>query len=463
MTASPPKVNGHARPPALQVLGDWQPVEATPATETVAEAATAPAADNDLIAQAQAEAIRSKAWAEAEEQRLAAEAEKVAALKRADAEADSIRAKAKEEARKQRLANDRAERKAAEERAASEARIAEHQRRRDEADRAREEANRQAEEQQAAAEAEAAEVAEAEDRWRGYARSFYIICAIVALPVQVAAFYNPKALWLMAAPLMLEGGAWVVLKGAAAAVASHRPHWHYRLIAWLLAFIAAGINLWHGLAAFDPATAIGTAFASIAGPGVWDLHEHGRIRKRDGKPSWRERRALRKQERVEAARKAAEEKQRAAEKEAADKAAAEASKQLAETRAAEFPEVWKHALRLAAALGETAVTEAVWRRAHLDIEGTDPGESAETIRARNVAAKRVESARTGSPVNTLNKTTNAQRAVQIKGTSQRSAYKPVPPRRMPGDTPPYHPIAGREHGATKRRSNAAKSTRPNAN
>src|SRR5690606_40964746 len=69
-----------------------------------------------------------------------------------------------------------------------------------------------------------------------------------------------------------------------------RPHWHYRVIAWCLAFIAAGINLWHGLNAFDPATAIGTAFASIAGPGVYDLHEHGQIRKRDGKLSWRQRR-----------------------------------------------------------------------------------------------------------------------------------------------------------------------------
>ena len=449
MTASPPKVNGHARPPALQVLGDWQPIAAEPVQEqrtTEPEPATA----------ADVEVARARAWAEAEERRVAAEAAKEERRIKAQAEADAIRVKAEEDARKVRLANDRAERKAAEEQAASEARIAEHQRRRDEADRARERAAREDAEQQAAVEAEAAETDEAERRWRGYARSFYIVCAIVALPVQVAAFYDPKALWLMAAPLMLEGGAWVVLKGAAAAVASHRPHWHYRLIAWLLAFIAAGINLWHGLNAFDPATAIGTAFASVAGPGVWDLHEHGRIRKRDGKPSWRERRALRKQERAEAAQKAAEEKQRAAEKEAADKAAAEAAKQLAETRAAEFPEVWKHALRLAAALGETTVTEAVWRRAHIDIEGTDPGESAETIRARNVAAKRVESARTGTPVNTLSKTTNAQRAIQMNSSSRRSSYKPVPPRRTPGDTPSYHPLARRANGETKRRSNAAK-------
>ncbi|WP_333759189.1 hypothetical protein [Streptomyces sp. ISBFB 2968] len=458
MTASPPKVNGHARPPAPLVWGDWQPVTAEPEPVEEQRSPEPEPATVEPTA-ADVEVARARAWAEAEERRVAAEAAKEERRIKAEAEADAIRVRAEEDARKQRLANDRAERKAAEEQAASEARIAEHNRRRDEADRARERAAREDAEQQAVIEAEAAETDEAERRWRGYARSFYIVCAIVALPVQVAAFYDPKALWLMAAPLMLEGGAWVVLKGAAAAVASQRPHWHYRLIAWLLAFIAAGINLWHGLNAFDPATAIGTAFASVAGPGVWDLHEHGRIRKRDGKPSWRERRALRKQERAEAARRAAEEKQGAVEKEAADKAAAEAAKQLAETRAAEFPEVWKHALRLAAALGETTVTEAVWRRAHTNIEGTDPGESAETIRARNVAAKRVESARTGTPVNTLSKTTNAQRAAQMPPGPNRVLKTRA--TRRPGDTPKYVGVARKQAAITAQ--NAAKSTRPNAN
>lgn len=462
MTASPPKVNGHARPPALQVLGDWQPIGAAtpePAETPAASETPTPQQENDLVAQAQAEAIRAQAWAESEERRLAAEAEKEAALKRAEAEAEAIRVKAEEESRKLRLANDKAEGRAREEQAAREARIAKHERERDEEERARKEARRQEEAQRQTAEQQAVEVAEAEDRWRGYARSFYIVCAIVALPVQVAAFYNPKALWLMAAPLMLEGGAWVVLKGAAAAVASHRPHWHYRLIAWLLAFLAAGINLWHGLAAFDPATAIGTAFASIAGPGVWDLHEHGRIRKRDGVPTRRERKAAEKEAKRIAAEKAAEEKRRAAEKEAAEKVAVEERRQLAEARAAEFPEVWKHALRVAAALGETTVTESVWRRAHLDIEGTDPGESAEVIRARNVAAKRVESARTGTPVNTLSKTTNAQRAIQVKAPRKTSSYTPVPPRRRRNDTPKFHPAARALAADAKRTANA----RQNAN
>ncbi|MFE4420412.1 hypothetical protein [Streptomyces sp. NPDC056817] len=458
MTASPPKVNGHARPP-VPVLGDWQPIEAAtpettaPATE-VQKKPAAPQPDNDLVAKAEAEAIRAKAWAESEKERLAAEADKEAALKRADAEADAIRIKAEEEARKQRLANDRTERQEAEKQAAAEARIAESNRQRDEADRARAEAARVAAERQQTEEQQATEVAEAEDRWRGYARSFYIVCAIVALPVQVAAFYNPKALWLMAAPLMLEGGAWVVLKGAAAAVASHRPHWHYRLIAWLLAFIAAGINLWHGLIAFDPATAIGTAFASIAGPGVWDLHEHGRIRKRDGALSRKERRAQRKAERAEAARKAAEEAQKRAEKEAADKAAAEARQQLREDRQREFKDVWAEAVKIAAAVGSTPDDDAVWVRAYRNIEGTDPGESIESITARRKAEARVEAALSGTPVNTVSKTTNAQRAIQVKASRKTSSYTPVPPRRRRGDTPKFHTAARTLAADAKRAANA---------
>ncbi|MYU20802.1 hypothetical protein [Streptomyces sp. SID8352] len=446
MTASPPKVNGHTRPPALQVLGDWQPIETPAASQDTSPAG----ATSDLVAQAQAEAIRSKAWAAAEEQRLAAEAEQIAAVKRAEAEAEAVRIKAEEEARKLRLANDRAERKAAEEQAASEARIAESRKRKADADRARADADRQAEEEQAAADAQAAEITEAEDRWRGYARGFYIVCAIVALPVQIAAFYNREALWLMAAPLMLEGGAWVVLKGAAAAVASRRPHWHYRLIAWLLAFLAAGINLWHGLIAFDPATAIGTAFASIAGPGVWDLHEHGRIRKRDGKPTWRERGAARKRAKEEAKQKAAEAEEKQAEKEAADKAAAEAAQKLAATRAQEFPDVWKHALRLAAALGETTVTEAIWDRAHHDIEGAAPGQSVDIITGRRKAEKRVEAASTGTPVNTLGKTTNAQRVPHVPpGPGRGSKTGPkVRGVRRSGDAPRFSGVARKQAAIT---------------
>ncbi|MBD9721952.1 hypothetical protein PV755_09435 [Streptomyces caniscabiei] len=398
-----------------------------------------PRFEYDPVAHAEAEAIRTAATAKAEALRI-----------EAAAKAEAERVKAVEEARKQRLANDKTEQRAREEQAAREARIAKLNRERKEQERAAREAEEKAAAQEQAEAAKAAEIAAAEEQWRQYALRFYAVCSIVALPVQIAAFYNPNALWLMAAPLMLEGGAWVVLKGARAAAADHRPHWHYRLIAWVLAFIAAAINLWHGLHAFDPATAIGTAFASIAGPGVYDLHEHGQIRKRDGVLTRKQRKAQAKAERAEAARKAAGEKRLAAEKEAADRAHAEAAEKLAQARAKEFPKVWQHALRLAAALGETTVTEAVWKRAHRDVEGTDPSESADVIRMRNAAEARVEAARQKKPVNTVSKTTSAQRASQMPLTKKQRVYNPPARagRRTKGDTAPYVSAARKQAAIT---------------
>jgi hypothetical protein len=261
---------------------------------------------------------------------------------------------------------------------------------------------------------------------------------------------------MAAAPIMLEGAAWVVHRGARAAVANRRPVWHYRLIVWLLAFAAAGINLYHGLHSFDPGTALATAFASVAGPGVWDLHEHGRIRKRDGKLTRRERNAQERAERRAAAEKAAREAQQRADREAAEKAAQDAVEKLAADRQADYGDEWKHAKKLAAALGETIVTEAVWRRAWRDVHGTDPGDTVDTIRTRRTAEHRVATARDEAPANTARKVTSAQRANQMPPASNRAAKgprkRPVPPRRTPGDTAPYHPVAKAAAAETARRA-----------
>jgi chemotaxis protein histidine kinase CheA len=430
--------NGSTRPRAVQ-FADWritQPAEEQSSPQPV-EPPAEPAVD--LVAAAEAAAIRARTDAEVEQARLLAEAE-----------AEAIRIKAAEEARKLALANNRNERKEAEEQAASEARIADHNRRREDAERARQDAAQAAEGKKAETKAREAEQAKAEDKWSDYARGFYIVCAIVALPVQVAAFYDPNALWLMAAPLMLEGGAWVVLKGAAAAVAARRPHWHYRLIAWLLAFIAAAINLWHGLNAFDPATAIATAFASIAGPGVWDLHEHGRIRKRDGALTRRERKTKKRAESRAEALKKLEEKAKRFEKEAADKAAAEAAAKLAADRESMFPDVWDHALGLAAALGETTVTDAVWRRAHKDVKGTDPGDSPEAQQLRNAAARRMLDARADAPEKTVWKIQDAQVNPQVPPTRRRGSVTGPPVRgtRRAGDTPKFVDAARKQAAIT---------------
>jgi hypothetical protein len=442
MTASPP-LNGHARP-TLPVLGDWRPATPEPVEEQrTPEPQPEPAAVD-------AEVARAKAWAEVEERRIVAEAAAEKERIAAQAEADAIRAKGEEEARRLRLNNDKMERKEAEEQAASEARIAESHRKRDEAVRAREKAREQDEAEQVAAAVQDEKREKSAKSWRNAALGFAVACAVVALPVQLSAFYNPHAKWLLAAPVMLEGGAWVVLRGAAAAVDDHRPHWHYRLIAWLLAFIAAAVNLSHGLAHFDPATAIGTAFASLAGPGVWDLHEHGRIRKRDGAKTRSERKAEAKAARVEAKRKAAEEARRAAEKQAADEAAEEARLKLAEDRESMFPDVWEHALKLAAALGETTVTDAVWRRAHKDVKGTDPGDSPEAQLLRNAAARRLLDARADAPEKSVWKIQDAQVNPQVPPTGRRGSVTGPPVRgtRRAGDTPKFVDAARKQAALT---------------
>ena len=435
MTASPP-VNGHPRP-TMPVYGDWQSVAPDPAEEQRTPQPE-PAVD--------AEVARARAWAEAEERRVAAEAEKEERLVKAQAEADAIRAEAEETARRLRLANDRTERKDREAAAASDARIAESNRKRDESERAHNEDRRKAAEQQQSEQAAAKEIADADDKWRAYAIRFAIVCGVVSLPVQMSFFWNPHAPWMAAAPIMLEGAAWVVHRGARAAAVSKRPVWHYRTIVWLLAFIAAGVNLYHGLHSFDPGTAIATAFASIAGPGVWDLHEHGRIRKRDGALTRRERKAQRKAERAEAARKAAEEKRLAAEKAAADKAAEAARQKLAADREATYPKVWDEAKKIAAAVGETTVTDAVWARAYRNIQGTDPGESVESITARRAAEKRVEAALTGTPVNALRKTVSSQVDQQVLRRSRRghAGGPTVRGVRRPNDTPKQSPAARKQ-------------------
>ncbi|TVL89774.1 hypothetical protein [Streptomyces sp. SAJ15] len=443
-TASPTQVNGSAPPRRLPVMGDWRPIEfdspaEKPKVEAAAPAEPAPSETMppapDPVAEAEAAAIRARTEAEVEARR-----------RQAKAEAQATLIKAREEAEKQRLANRRAAMALEEKEAAHLTKLAAENAEREEIERKAAEARKAHEAEQAAEEQRAESVAEADEKWRQYAIRFAVVCGIVALPVQMAAFYNKDALWMLAAPLMLEGGAWVVHRGAAAAAANSRPTWHYRAIVWLLAFIAAGINLYHGLHAFDPGTAIGTAFASIAGPGVWDLHENGRIRKRDGKQTRRERKAAEKA----AKRIAAEE---AAEKAAADKAAAEAAKQLAEDRKKLFSKVWEHAVKLAADYGETGVTEAIWKQAKIDVEGAPPGESADVIRMRNAAEARVEAARQNKPVNTLNKAKSAQVNQQVPPRSRRGHVGGPKARgvRRPNDSQKY------SSGARNQMSIAAKS------
>ncbi|MFJ4925311.1 hypothetical protein [Streptomyces sp. NPDC088736] len=410
--------------------------------------ATSPEPRFDPRALAEAEAIRTEAAAKADAIRTEAQGRADAERVLAAEQAEALRL----ENEKQQVTLNRNQLRYRREESEQLAKIAKADRDREDIERVRDKARRDDEEQRQAEDQSAKDIQDADEKWRSYAIRFAIVCGIVSLPVQMSFFWNPSAPWMAAAPIMLEGAAWVVHRGARAAAVSKRPVWHYRTIVWLLAFIAAGVNLYHGLHSFDPGTAIATAFASIAGPGVWDLHEHGRIRKRDGELTRRERKAQRRNMRAEAVRKAAEEKRVAAEKEATKQAAEEAAAQLAGARAEEFPEVWEEAEKIAAAVGEVTVTEAVWARAYRNIQGCDPGESIESITSRRKAEARVEAALTGAPVS--------------RGAASRSAQvdQQMPPRpgrghaggptvrgtRQKGDTQKYSP------GARKQASLAAK-------
>lgn len=380
--------------------------------------------------EAEAESLARAALLRAQEEEVRVRTE--AARSAAAAEAGALKARAELERKRTELAMQKQEAKAAAEIAKAEAEAEEI--------RQRTEAARKAREAAESAEAEAGQRrAKAASSWRHAAIGFALVCALVSLPVQMSAFWNPNAWWLAAAPFVLEVGAWVALRGAAAAVEDRRPHWHYRLIAWGVAAIAAGINLVHGLAAFDPATAGATAFCSLAGPGMWDLHEHGRIRVREGKVTRAERKAREAAEEAEAAAKATAEQKREAEQKVKREAEKQAAEKLTKERAEKYPQEWERAVALAAALGETSVGEAVWRRAWRDLHAADPGETVEIVRTRNIAALRMNRALADAPAKGATQPASAQRGPQVPGPAKPRRRTPPPVRgvRRKGDTPKY--------------------------
>ncbi|GGV39499.1 hypothetical protein GCM10010495_66070 [Kitasatospora herbaricolor] len=277
-------------------------------------------------------------------------------------------------------------------------------------------------------------------QWRTYAKTIAVICVVVSLPLQMMAFWSPKAWFLLAAPLVLEGLAWALLKGAEAAIDDHRPSWHYRALAGAVALFAATVNFLHGSSAFGLGTGLGGAFCSLAGPLVWDLHEHGRIRKRDGKVSRRRRRAEARQVAAEAAE------QLAAEQKAADdREAVEIS------RSVQWPQAWERAVALAAAVGELHPSETTWKRAWDDTAGAPLGDTAESIAAR-VAAKAATKEAAKDQTNPVEKVEKPQVESQVTAPRGTSANKRpdgrrnnggTPPRQKAGSYPKYSPIARR--------------------
>jgi hypothetical protein len=361
-------------------------------------------------------------------------AEQSAKATKTEAEAEALRAKTAADAASREITNRLKAAKAAAEIAEGEAK-AEEVRRAAEAERiaAAEKAQEERQQKEKAARSAA--------QWRKSARTIAGICVLVSLPLQIEAFWDPHMPFLTAAPLVLEGLAWALLKGAEAAIDDHRPSWHYRLLAGLVALFAAAVNLMHGSETYGLATGMGGAFCSLAGPMVWDLHEHGRIRKRDGKVTWRQRRAAKKADAAKT-------------KQEAEQAAEEAEKRaaVAKLREERHPEVWKRALSVSAALGEVSPSEPTWARVWTEVHGAQLGDTVDSIAAAVAAKARAKEAAGAANAQVKSQITPPARPApkrpERKGLDGRKNNGGRPPIRSKGDTPKYSPAARRAQSAT---------------
>ncbi|WP_262062625.1 hypothetical protein [Streptomyces sp. STR69] len=395
---------------------------------------------------------------ELDTQETAAGIETETALLKAQAEADSIRIKAEAEAEKQRIANARAAMKLEAEQAAHARKMAEQEAARVKAETEATKSQEQAEAQAQAESERAEEQRRTERTWKWGARGIYGVGLVIAAPVQFLAFWDEHRPFLLAAPALLEGLALVLACGAAWAVAHRRDVLPYRVGIMAGALIAATINLWHGLS--DPKIGLNAgligAIASIGGPCVLMAYEHGIAQRRDGIPSWRERRDITKAE--AAALEAAEAKQK--EKEAAEasraKEKAEAQKRAEEDqrrkdadRQEHHPEVWEVAQALRSARGAEHVTEQIWADAWYRVTGSKSVGVTPDIEARSRAAQ----ARMKAAIEGLLTETDEDALSQVESQKLHQPERDLsavdgrrfnggtPPRRTAGDTAPYAPIA----------------------
>ncbi|MCX4720016.1 hypothetical protein OG818_30295 [Streptomyces virginiae] len=331
-----------------------------------------------------------------EEIRLLAQTESEVAKIKAQAEADAIRVQAEADAEKQRLANARAAMKL-------EADQAVHAKRLAELEAARVKAEAEAAKTEAAAEAQGQADLEREEEerrtettWKWGARGIYAVGLVIAAPIQFIAFWDKERPFLVAAPALLEGLALVLAFGAAWAVAHRRDVMPYRIGIMVGALIAAGINLWHGMTDQSIGLNAGLigALASIGGPVVLMAYEHGIAQRRDGIPSYRERRDAKKaaeKAEKEAAAKAAEKKAideaRAKEKEENQKRAETEQQRKDKDRQERHAQVWEIAEALRSARGAEIVTEQIWADAWYRVTGSKQVGITPEIEARSRAAQ----------------------------------------------------------------------------
>ncbi|MFE9003120.1 hypothetical protein ACFYOY_13405 [Streptomyces sp. NPDC007875] len=400
----------------------------------------------DPRALAEAEAIRKRANAEAEALRIEAEGK-----------AKAAEITAREEAKKQAILNERNAMKLEKDKAAHDAYLAEKAEKAAKAKAAAEKAEKAAEEEAERKAAQEAEQQRSESLWKWGARGIYLVGLVIAAPVQFIAFWDRERPFLVAAPALLEGLALVLAAGAAWAVAHRRDVLPYRIGIMLGALLAAGINMWHGLK--DPAIGINAgligAIASLGGPIVLMAYEHGIAQKADGIPSYREKRAAKKEkEAEEAARtKAKAEKQAADAKAKAEKAAQQLQaeteqKRRDEDRQKHHPEVWEVAEALRSARGSATVTEQIWADAWHLVNGTRKvGITAEIEADARTAEARMKTV-TEMPILGDLSQVESQRGRRAKRDPEapdgRRNNGGTPPLRRPGDSRPNSPIAKKQ-------------------
>lgn len=391
---------------------------------------------------------------------------------RADAEAKAIEIKAAEEKERQRLVNERAAMRLEKEKADHAAHLAKKAAETAKAEAERQKAEQAAEEQETAEAQLLAEQQRAERWWKLGARGIYAIGLIIAAPVQFMHFWDPARKFLVAAPALLEGLALVLACGAAWAVAHRRDVAPYRIGIMISAAIAAAINLHGGMTKPEIGFNAGLigAIASLGGPIVLMAYEHGIAQKADGIPSWRERRAAEKAatDEAKARDKAKAEKRHAEAVAAAEKAEqqqrAEAEqKRRDDDRRQGHQEVWDVAEAMRSARGSQYVTEQIWAEAWYRKTGSRTVGVTPEIEAESRAAQYRMKTATDVPI--------IGDFVQVESQKGRRAKRDpdapdgrrfnggTPPRRTAGDTAPYSPAA-KKQAALEQTASAAKNSRP---
>jgi chemotaxis protein histidine kinase CheA len=410
-----------------------------------------------------------RALAEAEAIRTRADAEREALIVEAQGKAEAEKILAAEKAEKERIANERAAMRLEKEKADHAAHLAKKAAETAKAKAEEDKALKAEQEAVAKERAEQAEQERSEQLWKWGARGIYAVGLIIAAPVQFLHFWDRHRPFLIAAPALLEGLALVLAAGAAWAVAHRRDVLPYRIGIMFGAIIAAAINMYGGLSdariGFN-AGLIG-AIASLGGPVVLMAYEHGIAQKADGIPSRRDRRAERKRK---AAEEAAREKSRAEREATARKTAEEKAEQQRRAeeeqrrkdadRQAGHEEVWKVAEAFRSARGSQYVTEQIWADAWYRVTGSKVVGITPEIEELSQAAQFRMRAVTEAPIRGSLSLLDSQMASRAKrdpsAPDGRRNNGGTPPRRRPGDTQPYSPIARKQASIEQMPQNDAK-------